>query len=240
MTTAFPGISCARKGGFCVAKNSETRISAVTVRQKRIGSEPVHVTPVEMPKKKLFRADELMKNLGLASALVLCAVTLRTGALPSLDPAADVVLAAATDNSLLDDQLGKLSFVSALFPEAVLVFGESSVQTLSLPADAEEVTHAWSEQEPYTAWRSDGGAVTASVDGEVAGVYHGNGDELIVKISSADGLTCVYGNLENVSVRTGDAVYAGDVIGNLLPGEDFVFEVQRHGVSIDPSAFLTR
>lgn len=223
-----------------MAQNSETRISAVRIRQKHSEPEPVQAVAVETPEKKFFRADELMKNLGLASALVLCAVVLRTGALPSLDPAADVVLAAATDNSLLDDQLGKLSFVSALFPEAVLVFGENSLPTLALPADTEEVTHVWSEQEPYTAWRSDGGAITASVDGEVAGVYHGNGDEQIVKITSEDGLTCVYGNLESVSVRTGDAIDVGDTIGSLLPGEDFVFEVQRHGVSIDPSAILSR
>lgn len=222
-----------------MAQRSETQTSAVRIRQKRLTVSPaIREIPAEEVEKKHFRADQLLKNAGMAAALVLCAVTLRTGAFPALEPAADVVLAAATDNSLLDDQLGKLSFVSALFPEAVLVFGENSSTELALPADMEQVTHAWSEQEPYTAWNMGGGVVTASADGEVAGVYHGNGDEQIVKISSADGLTCVYGNLAEASVRTGDAVSTGDIIGTLLPGEDFVFEVQKNGVSVDPGIYL--
>lgn len=223
-----------------MAQRSETTTSTVRIRQRRISDAPVPVVPIETPKRKLFRADDLMKNMGLAAALVLCAVLLRSGTVPALDPAADVVLAAATDNSLLDDQLGKLSFVSALFPEAVLVFGEQSAPALVPPVEMEQVTHAWSEQEPYTAWETDRGVVTASADGEVTGVYHGNGDEQIVRIMSADGVTCIYGNLDRVKVQTGDAVRTGDVVGSLLSGENFVFEVQKNGVSIDPALYLTR
>ena len=151
-----------------------------------------------------------------------------------------MILTAATDNSLLDDQLGKLSFVSALFPEAVLVFGENSLPVLARPIDIDQITHVWSEQEPYTAWKADGGVVTASADGEVTGIYHGNGDERIVQVMGADSLTCLYGNLESINVRTGDAISAGDVIGTLFPGEEFVFETRKNGVSVDPAAYLSR
>ena len=223
-----------------MAQRSETTTTTMRLRQKRSPEAPVQVIPVKTTKRRLLHADELLKNMGLASALVLCAVLLRSGALPALDPAADVVLAAATDHSLLDDQLGKLSFVSALFPEAVLVFGEQSAVSLVPPTDLEQVTHAWSEQEPYTAWETGGEVVSAAADGEVVGVYHGNGDEQIVKVTSTDGVTCIYGNLERVNVRTGDAVCAGDMVGSLLPGTDFVFEVQKNGVSIDPAAYLPR
>ena len=91
-----------------MAQRSETQTTAIKIRQKRSIGPVEQLTSVEDVKKKRFRADQLLKNTGMAAALVLCAVTLRTGAFPTLDPAADVVLAAATDNSLLDDQLGKL------------------------------------------------------------------------------------------------------------------------------------
>lgn len=220
--------------------HNETKVSTVFVRQKKMLSPSVHAETVITPQRKLFQPDKLLKNLGVASALVLCAVTLRTGTVPALDPAADVILTAATDHSLLSDQLGKLSFVSALFPETVLVFGETSIPTLAKPIDGEQITHTWSEQEPYTAWKADRGVVTAATSGEVTGVYHGNGDERIVQVMDEDGLICRYGNLESVNVRTGDAVSTGDPIGTLLPDEEFVFEVRKNGVSVDPSAYLLR
>lgn len=223
-----------------MVQHSETRISSVRIRQRQISGEIIDALPVEEPKRKWFRADDMLKNIGVASAFVLCAVFLRSGALPVLDRTTDAILAAATDHSLLDDQLGKLSFVSALFPEAVLVFGENSSTPLLLPVSNEQITHAWSEQEPYTAWISDEGVVTAAADGEVTGVYHGNGDERIVRIMNAEGLTCTYGNLETVKVHIGDEVTTGEVVGTLLQGNEFVFEVEKNGVSIDPEVYLSR
>lgn len=221
-------------------KRSETKTSSIRLRQKPVCNPVDQSISSEKIRRSPFQAEHLLKNMGVAAALVLCAVALRTGSLPALDPAADVVLTAATDNSLLDDQLGKLSFVSALFPEAVLVFGEQSSITLEPPVRMEQVTHAWTEQEPYTAWEAGGEAVVASADGEVTGVYHGNGEEKNVWIKGKDGMTCIYGNIKEAAVRTGDAVNTGDLIGHLLPGKDFVFEVQKNGISVDPTIYLSR
>ena len=80
--------------------------------------------------------------------------------------------------------------------------------------------------------------VTAAAEGEVVGVYHGNGDERLVQVLGADGIACLYGNLAGVSVSTGDAVASGDPIGTLMTGADAVFEVRRDGVSIDPALLL--
>lgn len=218
---------------------SETNVSTMHVRSRRLSPAVAHseewTEPTKAPKSEAF-----LKNLGVASALVLCAVTLRTGAIPQLDSAADAVLTAATDQSLLDDQLGKLSFVSALFPEAVLVFGEHTADDLNMPVSGGAVVHVWSEAEPYMSWRTSSVQVTASADGEVIGVYHGHGDERLVQIMGNDGLACIYGNMDRVDVRAGDAVSAGDVIGTLIPGEDFVFEVRKDGLSIDPGLFFSR
>lgn len=198
--------------------------------------KPAAIDWQEPPPSK--RGERLVKNLAVASALVLCAVTLRTGAIPPLSDAADAILTATTDQSLLDDQLGKLSFVSTLFPEAVLVFGEESSTELAAPVSGGMVVHAWSAAEPWLSWRTTDSEVTASSGGEVIGVYHGLGDERMVQIQGSDGLKCTYGNLGQVNVQTGDAVSVGEVIGTLLPGEDFVMEVHRNGRSVDPAQYL--
>lgn len=80
-------------------------------------------------REKRHWGEELLKNMGVAAALVLCAVAVRSGEWTDAQWT-DTVLTAATGDMLLDDQLGKLTFVSSLFPEATLVFGETEVETL--------------------------------------------------------------------------------------------------------------
>lgn len=214
-----------RTGCILPAKEEAPAVSAVEWRQ-----------PV-----RRYRGESFLKNLGVSAALVLCAVTLRSGAIPSASDAAEVVLTAATDDSLLDDQLGKLSFVSALFPEAALVFSESlSSESVSLSVSSEDVVHTWSQAEPYLSWRTGEQTVVSASSGEVIGVYHGNGDECLVQVMGTDGLACLYGNLAKASVKTGDSVSTGDTLGVLLPGAECVLEIRRDGISIDPALYLNR
>lgn len=220
----------------------DTEIKPLRLRDRMLAPGTASATPeinwAEPVKKR--RGEALLKNLAVSSALVLCAVTLRAGTLPSLNDATDVIMTAATDNSLLDDQLGKLSFVSALFPEAVLVFGENSTDSLTMPVNGGVVVHAWSETEPYISWQTSSRQVNAAAAGEVIGVYHGNADERLVQVMGSDGLACLYGNLTSVAVQTGDAVQSGDVLGELKTGANFVFEVRQDGMSIDPSVFFAK
>ena len=226
-----------------MSRIQETQVSPLKVRDAMLSAEDekLNAAQVDWPEPiKRKRGEAFLRNLTVSAALVLCAVTLRTGTLPELSDAADVVMTAATDDSLLDEQLGKLSFVSALFPEAVLVFGDQSRQSLSMPVSSGVVVHTWSEEEPYMSWRSSGSQVVSAAAGEVIGVYHGNGDERLVQVLHEDGLSCLYGNLAEVTVQTGDAVSVGDILGELLPGTDCVFEVRQDGVSIDPALYLSR
>lgn len=217
-------------------RQGETRTGGFHTRENRLSGQQADVEMQEPPKRKA--GEHLMRNLATASALVLCAVALRQGALPGTGPAVDAVMTAVTDNTLLDDTLGRLSFVTSLFPEATLVFGEQTYPELSLPVSGGTVVHVWSEAEPYTTWRSDARTVTSSIDGEVIGVYHGEDEELLVQVMADNGMACLYGNLAEVSVSTGDEVHAGDVLGTVMTGADCVMELRRDGVSIDPSAML--
>ena len=217
-------------------RQGDTKTGSFHTRENRLLQQDTVIEWQQPPKKK--HGENLMRNLATASALVLCAVALRQGAIPGTGTAVDAVMTAVTDNSLLDDTLGRLSFVSALFPEATLVFGEQTYPALEVPVSGGTVVHAWSEAEPYTAWRSGSGSVTASIAGEVIGVYHGEGEELLVQVMGGHGLSCLYGNLAKVSVATGDAVAVGDVLGTVMADADCVMELRRDGVSIDPMAML--
>lgn len=218
-----------------MAERQETQVGRMQVRRR---TETEQLPSIEWKQAERRRpGEQLLRNMAVAGALLICAVTLRSGALPSLSPAADAVLTAATDDSLLNDSLGRLSFVSSLFPEATLVFGAMD-DALALPVSGGMVVHAWSEAEPWMSWQTGSRTVTAAAEGEVVGVYHGNGDERLVQVLGADGIACLYGNLAGVSVSTGDAVSAGDPIGTLMTGADAVFEVRRDGVSIDPALLL--
>ena len=181
-----------------------------------------------------------MHNFVIASALFLCAVMVRSGALPVLSERTDGILAAVTDHSLLDEQLGKLSFVSTLFPEAVLVFGESYSMDTVIPVSAGTVTHAWSEDEPFTGWQSKVKDIISAAAGEVTGIYHGYEDEWIVEVSGDADYTWLYGNLEQVMVHLGDYVDMGTTIGSMLNGQEFVLEVRRDGKSVDPQSILAK
>lgn len=219
-----------------MSEKERTSITRLHVRPKQNLQYDADIQWADVPKRS--RGEAFMKNVAVSAVLVLCAVTLRAGALPSLSEPTDIILTAATDHSLLDDQLGKLSFVSALFPEAVLVFGEHNEPDLTLDISSENVVHTWSEQEPYISWNANGGQVTSACDGEVIGVYHGNGDERLVQIMSDDGIACLYGNLMEVYVTTGDYVTTGTQLGVLRQNDTCVLEVRENGNSIDPSPFM--
>lgn len=210
------------------------------MERKTIVKELIPKEKLKIDWKKPVRrpvGEALLKNLGVAAALVMCCMALKGGAVPGASGAVDAVLTAATDDSLLDDHLGKLSFVSTLFPEATLVFGESQ-HSLCLPVSGGAVVHAWSEAEPYMAWRTQGAQVLAAGGGTVAGVYHGENEERLVQVTGEDGISCVYGNLQQASVQMGDRVQAGEPLGTLMEGEDCVLEVRVDGVSVDPAAYL--
>lgn len=188
---------------------------------------------------KRSRLEELTKNMAVAAALLICVVALRNGALPGSDGLMEAVLTATTGDTLLDDQLGKLTFVSTLFPEATLVFGEAHTDAdILMPVTGAEVVHAWSETEPYTAWQAAEKMVYSAIGGEVMGVYHGENEELIVHVQRDDGLACLSGNMGKVLVSAGEAVEEGALLGYLREDAVCWFEVRQDGWSVDPAAML--
>ncbi len=213
-----------------------TTCGPMTVVNRQTQQSDPQVEWVE-DKKRCF-GDQLSRNLTVTAALLLCAVLLRQGTFPGLSGAADAVVTAVSNDELLNDALGKLTFVGNFFPQAQSVFGEQA-DALSLPVSAGELVHTWSQSEPYLEWATSVETVTASSAGQVIGVYHGNGDERLVQVLGDDGIACLYGNLQELSVSEGERVKQGDVLGTLLPGMACVMEVRQNGVLIDPTGWLS-
>ncbi len=82
--------------------------------------------------------------------------------------------------------------------------------------------------------------VCTSVEGIAHVVASAAGYGLHVIVDSGDGLTTLYGHLHSVTVRDGDEVTAGDVIGAAgssgnSTGPHLHFEVRRDGIPEDPT-----
>ena len=177
----------------------------------------------------------LMKNLAVSAALVISAVTLRCGALPGAEQAVDAVLTAAGEDTLLDDRLGKLSFVGSFFPEAALVFGSND--DYAWPVEEGTAVHAWNEAEPYMAWQTTDGSVFSAADGVVMETGCGADGLRTLTVRNEDGLLCVYGGLKTIEREEGDSVARGEHLGTV--GEQLLcMEVFRSGRSIDPAEVL--
>lgn len=86
-----------------------------------------------------------------------------------------------------------------------------------------------------------GASVVAADDGEVALVSNSlGGAGKIVLIRHAGGLTTVYGRIDGLTVRKGDVVSRGQVIGSVADAATpaLHFEVRRGAESVDPAGFL--
>lgn len=180
--------------------------------------------------------EKLTRNLALAGMLVITISAIRNTQLPS----GQTVLTAVQHMivSDWDETLGKISFVSHMFPETVSVFFSApGEQTLIAPC-AGIISHPWSQQEPYLAYDTVDRHVYALADGHVMSVAHGINEERIIRIRQDDGLETLYYNLADTSVREGDAVTTLTCLGEKLPGAPVVVEVRKDGLSINPTSFI--
>lgn len=187
-------------------------------------------------KNKPKFGERLARNLALTALLVLAITAVHDARLPS----GRTVLTAVQDmvDTPWDDQLGKISFVSNLFPETVSVFFESSLEADLVAPCFGKITHAWQKDEPYIGYDASDQQVYAMADGQVMSIAHGLDEERILRVRHADGLESLYYNLSSVFVQEGDAVTSATCLGAALSGQDILVEVRRAGKEIDPTASL--
>ncbi len=181
--------------------------------------------------------ERLARNLALAGMMLLVIVSVRNEQLP----AGETVLTAVQQMIQPDwgESLGKISFVSKLFPETVSVFFDTSP---SLPVTAPcfgPVIHVWSAEEPYLSFDSPDQKVYAAAPGQVMSIAHGDSEEKIVRIRHENSTETVYYGLDHLYVQEGDEVAAATCLGTALSGGSPAFELRRGGLPVDPTPVLS-
>jgi len=213
--------------------------------------------------KKKFTGNISAK--GYYIALVLCAVAigisgflyyrnvnkttpdpLINGDNPGNGPVDQEVIATGPNGELITNPDGSgnepvvLNTVSPLQGQTVAAFAMDSLTY-------NPTTRDWRVHNGMDIAAEAGSEVCAAADGTVYSVYEDDAMGMTVVISHAGGYTTRYASLDKtVSVKAGDTVAAGQVIGMVgntallesAIGDHLHFGVTRDGKAIDPNGFL--
>lgn len=161
-------------------------------------------------------------------------ISLATAAAIITNPTSAVQVMSRLDSGFdYDETLGRLQYVSNILPESAMVFlskNEDST-SLSLPINS-DITHTWTEKEPWTEFSGQNSEVLSCQDGEVAAVIKNREGKYTIRILHANGYESVYSGLGNICVHEHDIVDSKEIIGtsNGLSA----FEIRKNGLSIYP------
>ena len=185
--------------------------------------------------KKPF-GEKLARNFALAGMLLLTITAVHDAKLPT----GQTVLTAVQEmlDTNWNDHLGKIDFVSNLFPETVSVFFTQDTDTALIAPCMGKIGHAWTNDEPYLSFSGGGQNVFAAGEGQVMSVAHGFNEEQIIRIRHQDGLESLYYNLGRVNVKEGDRVTKDTCLGATVNNIDPTIEVRRAGIPIDPTGIM--
>ena len=137
-----------------------------------------------------------------------------------------------------DETLGRLQYVSNILPESAMVFlsSEEEPMKIYIPIVDVEMTHVWSENEPWLEY-SGAGDVNACMAGEVIAVIANRSGEYTLRLRHESGYESVYSGLNDVFVKEYETVSAGDTIGKADVSAGF--ELRKDGLSVLPT-FITQ
>ena len=180
--------------------------------------------------------NRLSRNLALATLLLIGIVSVRNEQLPT--GAAVMTAVQETVGANWNENLGKISFVSTLFPDSVSVFFDTStLSSLTAPCFG-TLVHPWNEDEPYLGYQTENGRVYSAAAGQVMSLAHGINEERILRIRHEDGLETLYYHLEEAYVKEGDTVTENTCIGRGIANADVILEVRKNGISTNPAPWI--
>lgn len=89
---------------------------------------------------------------------------------------------------------------------------------------------------------SEGQTITAAADGVVSDVYYDSQTGNTIRFDLGNGYMLTYGQLDDISLKAGDRVAAGDVVGKVAKptiyyteeGTNVYYKLTKDGVPIDP------
>lgn len=140
-----------------------------------------------------------------------------------------------------------------LVADTPLFFSENDSLALPVIGDVlldysmdKAVYHATMQQYHYNpalvVAASEGQTITAAADGIVADVYYDSQTGNTIRFDLGNGYMLTYGQLSDISLKAGDRVAAGDVVGKVAKptiyyteeGTNVYYKLTKDGVPIDP------
>ena len=193
--------------------------------------------PHQQRHSNIFRmCDRMTRNFLCVALLVVCIYAVRTA-----QYADENVLAAAARSmteSPWEENLGRIQFVSHMFPETQAVFwSENHTPELAIQS-CDTFVHTWSEDEPYISIRTDSGSAYALGSGTITTIAADHNQNQIVTVDHGNGYTSTYYGLSNCLLSEGSHVAAGDTIGHTASSNEMVVEIKQYGLPIDPAPLV--
>lgn len=211
-------------------------VAQVSVRRERADST---IPPPERNssfQKVWHISDKLTRNFLCIALVVICVYAVQSAHFPDGATVTTAIQSIVDEN--WDENLGRIQFVSNMFPETLSVFWNGTDEpTLQAPSNS-RILHAWNQDEPYLSLSIQNGAVTALADGIVRAISRDNNGHFTVAVSLENSYETVYHDLISCQVSEGTNVRAGEVIGKAVHDEEMVFELRQEGLPLDPTGQL--
>ncbi len=192
-------------------------------------NEPIP-SSTENATKPLGFGERMLRNTAICVALLLCVLAAQSLNTPSTTKATNLLSQIVSMD--LSESLGSLRFVSNLIPESVSVFWNLAGERHRAPSNS-SVVHVFSQLEPWISYSA--GETHASAAGEVMSLSADPAGRSVIRIRHASGMESLYGNLLRTSVREGDWVELGDVIG---AAKELTYELRGEGRAMDPVPYF--
>ena len=236
-------------------KKEENRIDFAKLEQQNITAEEGDTGLAELDTKKKAQTDNRFVDSDMYD--------LSDNNDMDVDPAFTEANSGQVENTRQDGaQAGTdkaAVFMEGQEPEQELVadtplfFSENDSLALPVIGDVlldysmdKAVYHATMQQYHYNpalvVAASEGQTITAAADGIVADVYYDSQTGNTIRFDLGNGYMLTYGQLSDISLKAGDRVAAGDVVGKVAKptiyyteeGTNVYYKLTKDGVPIDP------
>ena len=210
----------------------------VTERQQNAG--PCGRFTVQEPERKVtVRSGSMMAKVSLCLGVLLIALVLELGGTSS-DAQRAVFAAEAQEPQATAraENLGAIYYVEANRTDAVEAQG-ADVQRLKWapPVQSDEVTLF--REDSVVGFSALNTEVSCCCAGQVFAVGEDEDWGRYVRVRSAGDIDAMYYGLEEVSVRAGESVAAGQLLGTVPVGRRVYLSVSEKGAPQDPRSYVS-
>ena len=215
-------------------------ISDMRVREQRQNAGPCGRFTVRESEQRIeVRSGSMMAKISLCLGVLLIALVLELGGTrPNAQRAVFAAEAQEPKPTAREENLGAIYYVEAGRTDTAEVQG-ADVQRLKWapPVQSDEVTLL--REDSVIGFSALNTEVSCCCAGQVFAVGEDEDWGRYVRIRSAGDIDAVYYGLEEVSVRAGESVTAGQLLGTVPVGRRVYFSVSEKGAPQDPRAYVS-